>query len=464
MSAVIPFQISVGGRGATGYGLRATGAGQMVEARLELPALPSDPTALGLVLGQALFPPVVRQLLIELAREADEADARLQIQLHIAPPELAVLPWEWATLGGATPWSPAIRDDYPLVRVGRAAHSRSPLPIAGPLRLLVACAPGPAARAAGPLGHALTEPVQANALVIDLLRDTDQAALRVALSEEPCHVLHLVVADATGTGQAAHLYLGRSLDAAGLVALLKGYPDLRLLTLAADPGAEPAALATVAVAVNESLGLTVIALGELSHAQAGAFCGVCYAAIAAGAPTDLAVTDGRAALEATGGAWGVPRLWVVPGGERLFTQAPAAAAPAAPQVRDRRPGAKAAAAPEPTSAPVGTPLRARRAASALGHTATKALATARAFVVDATTVGEPAQRARPAVQGAGLLQPKLVILLVACLILALIVSQVLPGRAADTPVRPGLPTPTVTLVLLRPTIQPPSLPTTPAQP
>ena len=81
VSAVIPFQISIGGRSSAGYGLRATGAGREVETRLQLPALPSDPSALGLALGQALFPVPVRQLLIELAHEADEADARLQIQL-----------------------------------------------------------------------------------------------------------------------------------------------------------------------------------------------------------------------------------------------------------------------------------------------------------------------------------------------------------------------------------------------
>ncbi|MEI6181261.1 MAG: polysaccharide deacetylase, partial [Chloroflexales bacterium] len=313
VSAVIPFQISVSGRSSAGYGLRATGAGRVVEARLQLPALPSDPAALGLALGQALFPVPVRQLLIELAHEADEADARLQIQLSVTPSELAALPWEWATLGGATPWSPAVRDDYALVRVGRSVSRPGPaLTVTGPLRLLVACAPGPAARAAGPLGHALAVPVQAGSLVIDLLRDADPAALREALSEELCHALHLVVGDATGTGITARLRLGRGLDAAGLATLLEGYPDLRLLTLAADPGAETGALAALAAAVHDTLGIAVVTLGDLPHVEAGTFSGACYAAIAAGTPVDLAVTDGRAALEASGGAWGEPRLWLMP--------------------------------------------------------------------------------------------------------------------------------------------------------
>ena len=455
VSAVIPFQISVGGRSSAGYGLRATGAGRVVETRLQLPALPSDPAALGLALGQALFPVPVRQLLIELAHEADAADARLQIQLSVTPSELAALPWEWATLGGATPWSPAVRDDYALVRVGRSvSRPRPALTVTGPLRLLVACAPGPATRAAGPLGHALAAPVQAGSLVIDLLRDADPAALREALNEELCHALHLVVGDATGTGITARLRLGRGLDAAGLATLLEGYPDLRLLTLAADPGAEVGALAALAAAVHDTLGIAVVTLGDLAHAEAGTFSGACYAAVAAGTPVDLAVTDGRAALEASGGAWGEPRLWLMSGGEHLFIPTPAAAPQTPPS---RRSSAPEPPPPPPPTAPVGTPVRPSRDAASLRRTATKALDKARAFVVAATAVGEPAQRSRSAEPGPGLLQPKLVVLLVAFLILALMISRVLPDRSAAPP---ALPTPTPTISLLRPTMPVPVLPPT----
>ena len=325
----------------------------------------------------------------------------------------------------------------------------------GPLRLLVACAPGPAARAAGPLGHALAAPVQAGALVIDLLRDADPAALREALSEELCHALHLVVGDATGTGITARLRLGRGLDAAGLATLLEGYPDLRLLTLAADPGAEAGALAALAAAVHDTLGIAVVTLGNLAHAEAGTFSGACYAAVAAGTPVDLAVTDGRAALEAAGGAWGEPRLWLMSGGEQLFIQTPTAAPQPPPS---RRPTAPEPPPPPPPTAPVGTPMRPSRDAASFGRTATKALAKARAFVVAATAVGEPAQRSRSAEPGPGLLQPKLVVLLVACLILALMISRVLPDRSATPP--PALPTPSPTISLLRPTMPVPVLPPT----
>lgn len=444
MSAVIPFQIVIGGRDAGGYGLRAMAAGRVAEARLALADLPADPESLGAALGAALFPVPVRQLLIDVAHGADEAAARVQIQLGVAAPELAALPWEWASLGAASPWRPALRDDYALMRVGRSPHSRPTLPVVGPVRLLIACAPGAAVAAAAPLGHALAVAVRAGDLVVDLLRDSDPAALREALAEEPCHVLHLVAADAIGTGSSTRLRMGRVIDAAGLAGLLADYGDLRLLSLAADLGAEAGALAEVAATLHERLGLATLALGDLDNGQVAAFCGPCYGAIAAGDPVDLAVTDGRAALAAAGEPWGAPRLWATPGAERLFAALPADAAPA--PVRRR--------ALEPTeldvglSAPVGTPVRPRPAAAALSRSANQALSKARSFVVDVTTVGKPAQRPRSTATPSTWLQPRLIALIIACLVLALLVSQVLvlPGDAGAGAV-PAAPTPSLNLLL-----------------
>ncbi|MFV9507826.1 MAG: polysaccharide deacetylase [Oscillochloridaceae bacterium umkhey_bin13] len=433
MTAVIPFQIMVGGHGTSGYALRAAGVGRTAEATLVLPPLSSDPEALGRDLGQALFPNPVRQLLIDVARGADESGARVQLQLYVSPPELAVLPWEWATLGGETLWRPAVRDDYALVRISHSMPPHPPLELAGPLRLLVACAPGMAA-AANALAPTLAGPVRDGTMVVDLLRDADLAALRVALAEEPCHALHLVAADASGQGSSARLRLGRGLDAAGLIGLLEDYPDLRLLTLAADAGPDPAALASIAGAIHEQLGLATVALGGLDATQTAAFCGPCYTALASYESADLAVTDGRVALEATGGLWGAPRFWTAPGTGPLFSAA----------TTPRR------APTNPADAtPVGTVLRPSAAASALGRTASRALATARSFVVDATAVGEPAQRQRPAPTRPNWLQPRLVVLLVAALVLMIMVSQVLPSSDA-APTAPVAPTP----ALILPTIGP----------
>ncbi|PDW02359.1 polysaccharide deacetylase [Candidatus Viridilinea mediisalina] len=439
MASVIPFQLVVSGHDAAGYRLRVAAAGRVAESHLELPALPSDPHALGVMLGQLLFPPPVRQMLIDVAHGADEAAARVQLQLEVAAPELAALPWEWMSLGEQTQWRPAVRDDYALMRVKPQTRPRPTLPVAGPVRLLIACAPGAAVAAAAPLGHALAPAVRAGRLVVDLLRDTDPLSLREALEEEPCHALHLVAADATSSGSGARLRFGRVVDGTGLSNLLAEYRDLRLLTLAADLGADATALARVAATLHEKLGLATITLGDLDNGQAAAFCGPCYEALAAGDPIDLAVTDGRVALEASEGPWGAARLWAVPGAERLFVSMPVQEQPAQAQRHHQA----TAEEPEELVAPVGTPVRSRRNPAPWQHTAQQALTKARSFVVDVTTVGKPAKRPPTNPESRQRIKPQIVFLVIAGLILALMVSQilVLPNGAEVVPT--ALPTPTL---------------------
>ncbi|MCS6880595.1 MAG: polysaccharide deacetylase family protein [Oscillochloridaceae bacterium] len=425
---MIPFQLSVSGRGPANYVVRAFAAGRGAEAPLALPDPQADPDALSLAVGRSLFPNPVRQLLIDVARGADEAGARIQIQLYAAP-DLADLPWELATLGQSRLWRPAVREDYTLVRSGELRPPPRPLPLSGPVRLLIACAPD-AETAIAPLGHALAEAARSGRMVIDLLRDADPLALREALAEEPCHMLHIIAADAWGQGDAARLRLGRGLDGAGLASMLSDHADLRLVTLAASADADAAALSAVANRLHDDLGISAIALGGLDTAQVAAFCGPCYTAIAAGDPVDLAVTDGRAALEGQAGAWGAPRLWLVPGTEALFTFVPRPArAEPPPEV-----------AATPPRMPVGAPLRPRRAAMAMS----RALQAARAFVVDTTTVGKPMKHPpRAAHSHNPLLQPQLIALAAAILVLITLVSRVLPSNAAGDE-KPGL-TPVPTL-------------------
>lgn len=424
-AAVVPFQLTVGGRAGGGYAVRAVAAGRSAEAATELPPLVAEPEALGLALGQALFPPPVRQLLLDVARGADEAGARVQLQLQVSPPELAAFPWEWATLGRTSPWSPAIREDYTLVRSGRSGRPGPPLPLDSPVRLLIACAPGSAA-AATPLGHSLAQAVSAGRLLADLLRDADPLTLRETLEAEPCHILHLVVDDATGSGAAARLRAGRTLDAIGLASIAEQCPELRLVTIAAAPGVEGEPLADVAAAIHQRLGVATVSLGQLSFEAAATFCGPCYTALALCDPFDLAVTDGRAALAEAAGPWGAPRAWLAPGAELLFEEraqrSARAAIPAYSQATRVASGAL-----EP-SLPVGTPIRSRRdEAPSRGATATN-----RPFVVEATGVGRPAQRVRPET-ASGNFSPRLLALALACLVLIGMVSRVLERPNTTTP-------------------------------
>jgi len=324
---VIPFLIIIGGRGAGGaYGLRAQAAGRSAEAALELPGASGGPEADGAALGRAVFVPVVRQLLLDVARGADEAGARIQIQLRVAP-DLAGLPWEWLSLGSQTLWQPALREDYTLVRVAQAVRPPAALPAALPLRLLIAAAPGCGA-AADALGAALAGEVRSRRLIVDRLRDADPAGLAEALDEEPCHLLHLV-APATpglagGPARAAlpRLRLGRSIDPPALARLIAEHPDLRMVTLAGDGLESAGPLAALAAALHESSGLATAALGTLDDAAAADFCAVCYSALAAGEPADLAVTYGREDLAAAGGPWGAPQFFMAPRARRSSASAP----------------------------------------------------------------------------------------------------------------------------------------------
>ncbi len=430
---VIPFLIIIGGRGAGGaYGLRAQAAGRSAEAALELPGAAGGPEADGAALGRAVFVPAVRQLLLDVARGADEAGARIQIQLRVAP-DLAGLPWEWLSLGSQTLWQPALREDYTLVRVAQAVRPPAALPAALPLRLLIAAAPGCGA-AADALGAALAGEVRARRLIVDRLRDADPAGLAEALDEEPCHLLHLV-APATpglagGPARAAlpRLRLGRSIDPPAMARLIAEHPDLRMVTLAGDGLESAGPLAELAAALHESSGLATAALGTLDDAAAADFCAVCYSALAAGEPADLAVTYGREDLAAAGGPWGAPQFFMAPGGEALFrigAEAPAARPERRPTRPERRP-----------TRPERRPTRDDEATQPV------------------RPIARPQPRPALASRGEGAarpswLTPRLIALLVAGVILALMVSRVIrrPEGVAPTltptsaPMAPTVPTP-----------------------
>lgn len=411
IASMIPFQIVVGGRAAGGrYLLRAAAAGRTAEATLELPPLHGSPDEMGVHLGRALFPPALRRLLVDTARGADASGARVQLQLQIAPPEVAAAPWEWMTLGHTTLWQPAVRDDYPLVRVGWRVRPLPSAPLAGPLRMLIVAATG-MEPAVAQLGHALADAVQQEALEIDLLRDATLDELQAVLAEEPCHLVHLIAPIRAQPRGVPLVELGRSLDPASLAELFQQQPHLRLISVA-DPAGDEDAVAYFAHALHEAAERATIALGGLDAAQIATFCAPCYRALAAADPVDLAVTDGRAALANAGAAWGAPQLRIAAGGEQLFapahTPAATAAATAAPPL-----GAPLPPAPRPERAaprPVPTP-----------------------FAVRATSVGAPARRARLALPR-NTSHLRLLALFCASLLLIFMVVQVnqQPGVAPPT--------------------------------
>ncbi len=331
---LVPFQIAVGPRVQDGvYTLRAVAPQREVRAELALPpalieqalrSIQPDAAAsdLGRQLGQTLFAPPVRELLLATARNAGQRGARLQLQLQIAPPEVAALPWEWLSLGASTPWRPAIRDDYALVRVSRRNGQAAPLPVTGPLRVLVAAARGEEPQADA-LEAALADELPAAALEIAVVRNATPQSLESALRRFRPHILHLAAPAAQTTRGVPRLLLGAGLEAYDLMAMLEGAPEVRLIVLAGSLGDTGRATNTIPLLatalLSETVPATIAFAGGLPPRPAARFAAACYRALAAGAPVDLAVTAGRRALAEGERGWGLPQLRLAPGCEHLFT-------------------------------------------------------------------------------------------------------------------------------------------------
>jgi peptidoglycan/xylan/chitin deacetylase (PgdA/CDA1 family) len=282
-----------------------------------------DPAALGRLLGRALFAPPLRDLLLRNIRAAAQAEQRLQIQLRITAPELAFLPWEWLMIGADAAWSPALRRDHTLVRVGHSARSGPPVALAGPLRVLAVAAAGEELQLEA-LEAALKPAMQAGRIDLRLLPDVTPDTLDAALAHSAVHVLHCAAPVRLLARGRPRLMIGRGIDSFDLLEMLVRLPRLRLVTLAGPQGdastlsaAQPLLAMTL---LGDALPATITFGGPLPALLAARFCAACYGRLARGAPADLAVTAGRQALaeHADGRGWGLAQLHIVPGGEKLF--------------------------------------------------------------------------------------------------------------------------------------------------
>jgi peptidoglycan/xylan/chitin deacetylase (PgdA/CDA1 family) len=285
----------------------------------------NDPILFGQVLARLLFTPPLRELLLA-ATTAGRSGGRLQFQIQVAVPELVALPWELITIGIARPWSPALRDDYTLVRVGRSARPAPAVVVAGPLRILAAAAPGEGLQLEA-LEAALDDAVRAGRIDLRLLYEANPATLERALAEGPIHILHCAIPVVFSEQGTPRLLLERDLDAFELMELLANAAQLRLVTLAGPQGDGSGVSGALPVLATTLLSRYVPATigfgGALPAPLAARFAATCYGKLAEGAPADLAVTAGRRALaEDAGRGWGLVQLRLTAGGEQLFTFSP----------------------------------------------------------------------------------------------------------------------------------------------
>ncbi|GIW00213.1 polysaccharide deacetylase family protein [Roseiflexus sp.] len=283
----------------------------------------------GRALGRALFTLPIRTLLLDAARSAAADGARLQVRLQINTPELAALPWEYLSLGSTHVWTPALRADYALVRAGRCVSPPQSLPLREPLRVLAIASPGNA-HCLDALERALTPGIRAARIDLRSVPDASPSTLQRALVEEMPHVLHLAARVVLTPDRRLELDLSGALDAGDLVDLLADAANLRLATLTGGEGdrraLDIAPMLCAALLIDERLPATIAFGTPLPADHAAQFAALCYDQLAMGAPVDLAVTVGRAALARIGDLWGAPVLRVAPDTGVLFQPLPRRAA------------------------------------------------------------------------------------------------------------------------------------------
>ncbi len=277
--------------------------------------------------------------------EASKTQARqqgkgLRLKLHIQPPELAALPWEYLYDPDEADYL-CLSTQTPVVRYLEVPQMLLPFAVRPPLRILgmFASPQGlPELSLADERGRlqAATAGLQQRGLVeVTWLEGQGWADLQRTLRKDgPWHVFHFVGHGRydvlNGEGQivlvddAGHPYL---LGAAQLARLLANHPLLRLVFLNACEGAQAGAQdpfsSLAAALVRHGLPAVLAMQYPITDRAAVKFAQVFYESLADGLPVDAAVSEGRLAVSLAvknSLEWGVPVLFMrTPDGE-LFSR------------------------------------------------------------------------------------------------------------------------------------------------
>lgn len=294
------------------------------------PVYYDDPHELGRELGAVLYPTEVQDLMQRAAAIALRSKRRVQIQLQIAVPELAALPWEWASIAASQPWAPARSDDFPVVRLSAVVNPAPTLTSGGPLRVLV-CVSEADSDALRLLHSLLSVEIAQQRITIDIVVVATSTDIDVALRRNPPHIIHFVAAVTLDADQVVTMHYDTTIDIDELQDMLQHYPCIGMvvITPTGPHSAELLALPQIyaALLLNRTL-VTAIAFGGMCRADViTRYAATCYNAILDGTPIDLAVTRARRVLGNIDidPLWGYPQLRMVPGAEQVFTRAPVSA-------------------------------------------------------------------------------------------------------------------------------------------
>lgn len=288
--------------------------------------------------------------------QAQQQGKGLRLKLHVQPPNLTVLPWEFL-------YDPD-RDEYlcfsrdtPIVRYTDLRQPISRLAVAPPLRILGMVAsprdldPLDVEHEKGLMDEAI-EGLQAGGLVEltwlegDTWRDLQRAMRRGG----PWHIFHFVghgdfdLSAEEGLIAFAEERTGRRhlLRSRDLARLLDGHRYLRLVFLNSCEGARGSEgdpfSGTAATLVRRGIPAVVAMQYQITDKAAIEFSSAFYESLADGLPVDAAVTEARVAVSMDSMLeWGTPVLYMRSPDGRLFDiSTPAANAQQSPQTDDRQ--------------------------------------------------------------------------------------------------------------------------------
>jgi hypothetical protein len=313
----------------------------------------TPPEIVGAELFEALFTGRVRSLFdSSLGMLHSQTEVGLRIKLRIDPdeaPELArvaSLPWEYLYRRDTREFL-SLSKYTPIVRYLEVPRPTEPLPLEGPLRILVVLASPKdqpsldLAREKDLIGKALKKQQEAATVDFEFLEGPGTAmALRRKLEDRAYHVIHYTghgdLDAASGEGllcfEDSDGYTDR-LPARKLMTLLRDYPSVRLVFLnacrtaaMAEEGGRFDAFMGVAPALVMGGVTAVVAMQfPISDEAAHAFAEELYTQLAAAMPVDEAVSKARRAmqLQADGQEWGTPVLFMRSSDGRIFHAAPA---------------------------------------------------------------------------------------------------------------------------------------------
>ncbi|MCX6015873.1 MAG: hypothetical protein NT020_09865 [Chloroflexales bacterium] len=336
---ITPFHISIGANEQGDFVLYVFTASQNIAIPIDIPEylvqkggrllqpthteLLGDPGELGHELGAVIFPEVVRDMLIAHARTAQNSNGRLQIQIQIAVPELAALPWEWAMVPGTREWAPAINDDYAIVRLSSINEPAPPILVDGPLCILLLVHSEQTSQFS--LIHTMLQSeINAKRISVNIVEVHSIVDIEHALSQKIYHVVHFVGDVLLNADNLIRIVFGSEIDVFELTDLLAQFPDIGLISVTMAGSGEPQILAMpqifAALLMSKTINAAITFSGVSRPDTIVRFAATCYNAIIEDIPLDLAVTRGRRAL--TSGRrdvnWGLAQLRIVPGTERLF--------------------------------------------------------------------------------------------------------------------------------------------------